>query len=244
MGGLVSGIAHEVNTPLGVSVTSCSYVNDLLRELKEDFDRGVLDQEKFEDFVGSAKEMISMALDNMRRASKLVTSFKRIDVLHADDAKRPELVDIAVLVNEFVDNYAHESAGSEITFKTQLSNGIEITTYPSVILQILHILVTNAEIHGFKGMKSDKIVTIGVSASEKSVVLKVEDNGQGVEKNLLSKIFEPFYTTNRGAGNAGLGLSVVYNLVKSKLKGEIDYGSSPENGLWISIKIDDLKRKD
>ncbi len=244
MGGLVAGIAHEVNTPLGISITSCSHVNDLMRDLKEDFDRGELDQEKFEDFLSSGKEMLGMALENMGRASKLISSFKKIDVINADDSTKTELVDVAEIVENFVEHYQQNAMSTKIKFDVEIGKRAQIHTYPTVITQVLASLASNSEVHAFAKKNEDCVISIRVSSFGNSVLLKFADNGSGVKKKNLAQIFDPFYTTNRGAGNAGLGLSVVYNLVKSKLKGELNHGAVPGGGLWISLRIKDLEEKE
>jgi len=244
MGGLVAGIAHEVNTPLGISITSCSHVNDLIRDLKEDFDNGELDEDRFEEFITSGKEVLAMALGNLKRASKLISSFKKIDVINADDSVAPETVDVAELVENFAEHYRQNAMSTKVTVNVEVGKRCEICTYPTVINQVLDALASNASIHGFANKEKDCVITIRVTSFGKSVMLKFADNGEGVAKQDMGKIFDPFFTTRRGGGNAGLGLSVVYNLVKSKLQGELNHGEEPEGGLWVSLRIKDLNDKE
>ena len=240
MGGLVAGIAHEVNTPLGISITSCSHVNDLIRDLKEDFDKGELDEERFEEFITSGREVLGMALGNLKRASKLISSFKKIDVINADDSATPEMVDVADLVENFAEHYRQNAMSTKVTVNVEVGKRSEICTYPTVINQVLDALASNSEVHGFANKEKDCVITIRVTTFGKSVMLKFADNGEGVAKQDMGKIFDPFFTTRRGAGNAGLGLSVVYNLVKGKLQGELNHGEEPAGGLWVSLRIKDL----
>lgn len=240
MGGLVAGIAHEVNTPLGISITSCSHVNDLIRDLKEDFDNGELDEERFEEFITSGREVLGMALGNLKRASKLISSFKKIDVINADDSATPEMVDVADLVENFAEHYRQNAMSTKVTVNVEVGKRSEICTYPTVINQVLDALASNSEVHGFANKEKDCVITIRVTTFGKSVMLKFADNGEGVANQDMGKIFDPFFTTRRGAGNAGLGLSVVYNLVKGKLQGELNHGEEPAGGLWVSLRIKDL----
>ncbi|WP_137167926.1 sensor histidine kinase [Salinimonas lutimaris] len=244
MGGLVAGISHEVNTPLGISITSASHQRDLLDELKQDFDNGVLDSDKFEDFMESSYDMVDMTLKNMQRASKLVASFKRVAVINADDATDIERVDLTNLINEFISNYRDHSDGHTINFIARLPDKAKVSTYPAVITQVLSHLTSNTLLHGFKPEQKQVEVQIALREYKDGFALRFSDNGTGVPPDDLRKIFEPFFTTKRGSGNAGLGLCVVYNLIKSKLKGDLNHGSNPDQGLWISFTVSNLNSKE
>ena len=244
MGGLVAGISHEVNTPLGISITSASHMRDLLNELKQDFENGVLDSDKFEDFMESSYDMVDMTLKNMQRASKLVASFKRVAVINADDATDIECVDLTHLINDFISNYRDHSDGHTVNFITRLPDQAMVSTYPAVITQVLSHLTSNTLLHGFKPEQKQVEVQIALREYKEGYALRFSDNGIGVPQDDLRKIFEPFFTTKRGSGNAGLGLCVVYNLIKSKLKGDLNHGSNPEQGLWISFTVSNLNSKE
>ena len=240
MGGLVAGISHEVNTPLGISITSSSHMKELLAELDMDFKNGVLDSDKFEDFLSTAKDITDLSIKNMQRASKLVASFKRVAVLNSDDASQLEEVDVTTLINDYVAAYRINSDNSKIQFETQLPSSARIKTYPTVITQILSYLTSNTLIHAMKPGQQQCEITITLTPSGDAYEFMFCDNGIGVNEQDLKKVFEPFFTTKRGAGNAGLGLSVVYNLVKSKLESDVHYDSVPDEGFCISFLLHDL----
>jgi len=241
MGGLVAGISHEVNTPLGISITSISHMQDLLNDLKLDFDNGVLDSTKFEDFLSAGIDLADMSMKNMQRASKLVTSFKRVAVVDSDESDDIEQIDVASLIVEFVESYKMQVDGKKINFTLELPETAMIKSYPTVITQILSYITSNTLIHGFKPGATSCDVKITLFENKSDYTLIYQDKGVGVSPEQLKKIFDPFYTTNRGAGNAGLGLNVVYNLVKSKLESDLNYGSKEGENLWYSIVLHDLK---
>lgn len=244
MGGLVAGISHEVNTPLGISITSTSHMRELLAELEADFKKGVLDSQKFEDFLVSAKDIIDLSINNMQRASKLVSSFKRVAVLNSDDASQTEEVDVVSVITEYVANYRVNSDTSKILFTLQLPSSAIVKTYPTVITQILSYLTSNTLIHAIKPDQEQCEITLTLTPSGNDYEFMFCDNGIGINERDLKKVFEPFFTTKRGAGNAGLGLSVVYNLVKSKLDSDVHYDSVPGEGFCISFILHDINKQE
>ncbi|MCY7295595.1 sensor histidine kinase [Alteromonas sp. a30] len=243
MGGLVAGISHEVNTPLGIGITSISHLKALLDDVNTDFTNGVLDSRKFEDFVESSHDLVSMALNNMDKASKLVAAFKRVDVINADHAKEVEEVDLNEFAGQFIELYQSECGGEKIKFHLNVDESLHVYTYASVLSQVLTYLTTNTLMHSNRAdaQSCGVFLTIGRYKEDGKVWLKFEDKGVGVDEGCLKKIFEPFYTTKRGEGSVGLGLSVVYNLVKSKLKSDLFYGSKINQGLWIEFELKNLK---
>ena len=243
MGGLVAGISHEVNTPLGISITSASHQKELLDELKQDFEQGILDSEKFEDFMASSYDMADMTLTNLQRASKLVASFKRVAVINADEGTGIEQVDICRLIEDFIKDYNAHNPNHVLRFNTRFPATAWVYTYPAVITQIPSHLTTNTLLHAFKPEQTECEVHLAIRSYKNGFAVRYSDNGVGVPLTELRKINEPFFTTKRGAGNAGLGLSVVYNMVKSKLHGDFNHGCAEGQGLWISFTIQNLEKE-
>ncbi|MBR9794187.1 MAG: HAMP domain-containing histidine kinase [Gammaproteobacteria bacterium] len=194
--GLVAGVSHEINTPLGVNIGNCTLLIELLDEISKKYNSGALDAEFFCEFLDTARDLSASMLKNMRKASKLLSTFKQVAVKNTDEANMLEQVDIAECANEFVAAHAMHNKSSQITFAVKIPPGAVVSTYPAVITQILTALTSNTFIHGL---------------------------GVGISEELLPKVFDPFFTTRRGAGNAGLGLSIVHNLVREVLKSEVYY---------------------
>ena len=239
--GLVAGVSHEINTPLGVNIGNCTLLIELLNEMSVMFEQGALDAETFAEFLATATDLSTSMLKNMRRASKLLTTFKQVAVKKTDEASLLEVVDIAELVNEFVAAYGPESQDLAIAFEVLIPPNVQVTTYPSVLVQIFTALTANTLTHGIGvGGNNHCTITISVAPAGDGYQLTFADNGVGVDAAILDKVFDPFFTTRRGAGNAGLGLSIVYNLVKQMLISDIHYESEPRSGFSISFKLHNL----
>ena len=243
MGGIVAGVAHEVNTPLGIGITSMSHLQEMMGDLRKDYDMGCLDAERFKEFMESGDEMVSLSLSNMHKASALVTRFKKVDVISSDANMTPEPVVIAELVDSFIVRFYNEYPGSLVKINANIDKRAMVYTYPDVILDILNYLASNAVSHAF--MPEQKHCEISITfpytqGNSQTHLLLFKDNGTGVEKALLERIVDPFFTTCRGAGNAGLGLSVVYNLVKGKL--DSDLNIFVDEGLALTFELHDLNK--
>lgn len=227
LGGLVSGVAHEVNTPIGVGVTAISHLLDEINRLENAFKGATLKKSDFEAFFDQAKANGNMVLSNLSRAAKLVGSFKQVAVdQSSDDLRKINIID-----------YVHEIFLSltptlkKTRVKTQIEGEEQISCImdPGALAQIITNLVMNSLTHAYELGQTG---TIALSCEEDSdgVHLLYSDDGKGMTKEVLSQIFEPFFTTRRGAGGSGLGMNIVYNLVTQRMNGKIKCISSPGNG--------------
>lgn len=240
--GLVAGVSHEINTPLGVNIGNCTLLIELLNELSKKYHSGSLDAESFTEFLETAQDLSASMLKNMRRASKLLSTFKQVAVKNTDEGKLLETVDIGDIVNEFVNAHSQHGKDAKLSFVVQIPPNAKVTTYPAVITQILTALTSNTLTHGLGvGKLKNCEITISLAPAGDGYQLNFADNGVGVEETLLPKVFDPFFTTRRGAGNAGLGLSIVLNLVKEMLQSEIHYESQPGNGFKVAFKLHNLQ---
>ncbi|BFM06461.1 sensor histidine kinase [Halioxenophilus aromaticivorans] len=242
VGGLVAGVSHEINTPLGVNIANCSLLLEVLDDLGKDFKNGDLDAEAFEDFLITAQDLCNSMLKNMRRASQLISNFKRVAVKDTDESSQLEQVDVIELIQGFVSSF--EGTGVDeprsVQVQLQLPPRLIVSTYPAVLLQILTALMSNVLIHAKDPAKDICTVTISLAPAGDGYQLTFSDDGVGVPEADLKKVFEPFFTTKRGAGNPGLGLSIVYNTVKVMLRSDIHYESKPGAGFSVSFKLHNL----
>jgi len=213
---------------------------ELLAELKEDFDGGELDAEKFADFLTTSQDITSSMLKNMQRASKLLTSFKKVAVKKSEEASLLEKTNVSELVTEFIASYEHHSQDKSLTFIPRFPPNIIVSTYPAVITQILTALTSNVMIHAAGPNHEHCTITITIAPAGDGYQFTFSDDGVGISEEELKKVFEPFYTTKRGSGNAGLGLSVVFNLIKVTLASNVYNESKPEEGFTISFKLHNL----
>lgn len=235
LGGLVDGVSHEINTPLGVAVSAGSLVASILHEFHEKISSGSMSKADFLSNMESMDESISIMNDNLYRVSSLIKSFKQIAVN----------TNLEMKTNFFVVNYIEtvqislkHLIGQKIQKVVILcDDNLEINSYPDAFTQILTILIMNSLNHGFEDGNENKEseISIGVSSDSINVTITYSDNGRGIDPEILPKVFDPFFTTNRSKGGVGLGLNIVYNIVTNQLKGIISCKS--EVGIGTTFKI-------
>jgi len=234
LGGLVAGIAHEINTPLGITITSASTMHRELKELESNFTDGKLKKSELVFFFEQANEACNILNTNLHRASELVSSFKQVAVDQTHDELRR--INLKDYLNEVLVSIGPSYKRTAITLKSECDEGIYLVTYPGAISQIVSNLVINTVTHAFEqGEKGQILLKSSIDGSQ--VIFTFKDNGKGISPDHLKKVFTPFFTTRRGTGGTGLGLSIVYNLVTATLKGKIEVHSSENEGTEFKIQF-------
>lgn len=236
LGGIVSGVAHEINTPLGIGVTVSSYLKKISEELKLNLNNNTLSKSKMNEFLNSNSESLSILETNLARAAELVNSFKKISVNQStEDITQFNLQDYLGMI---LLSLKHEYKNKAYQIEIDCDPDIVIYTYAGVYSQIFTNFLMNSFIHGFKDKETGKITIKALQyPKEKRLVITYSDDGHGIPDSILDRIFEPFFTTNRANGGSGLGLYIVYNLVGQKLGGSINCHSSPEGGTTFVIDV-------
>ncbi len=232
LGALVAGVAHEINTPIGVAITAASHLEDEVRKISTLRLSGKLAATDLDRFEPIAAEGSAMVLRNLKRADELIRIFKQVAVDQSTDQKRrfglKEYIDEVML--SLQPKFRHTRHQVHI----QCPDDIVLDTYPAAMYQILVNLVMNSLIHGFENIEAGAI-NIDVSVGDNRVNIHYSDNGCGMTEETRSQIFDPFFTTRRGRGGTGLGMHIVYNLVTQALNGKIEVQSSPGNGTATTI---------
>lgn len=232
LGNMVSGIAHEINTPLGVSLTATSYVLDQIRELEDEM-LSLSDEELIE-LMGEVEESSQIIYDSLRRSIELMSSFKEIAVnQHSNEKLAFDLLEYTHTVTR---SLKHEYTQVVERLDIEIPSGIEVYSYPGAYSQVITNLILNSIKHGFEGIE-DGHISIRAIKHKDHIFLTYKDDGVGIKKTHLKKIFEPFFTTSRANGGTGLGLSVVYNLVNTSLNGEIECLSEAGQGTQFNISF-------
>ncbi|HOV27138.1 MAG TPA: sensor histidine kinase [Pseudobacteroides sp.] len=234
LGGLVAGVAHEVNTPVGVSITAASFLDDKDNEIINLFDSGKLKRVDLEDYINTALETIEILNLNLDRALKLVKSFKQISSNESTTEKKrfflkKHIDEVLMSLNPKIRLTGH-------SIIVNCDSDLEVCASPVSLSQIIINLVMNSLLHGFENIKQGKI-EINVYKENDEIVIEYSDNGKGINKNDIKKIYEPFFTTKRGKGGTGLGLNLVYNIVTKEYKGNIKCKSTIGNGTTFIIRI-------
>jgi signal transduction histidine kinase/ligand-binding sensor domain-containing protein len=234
LGGLVAGVAHEINTPVGVSLTAASHLADEARRLREHLASGALPEEQLDEFQRTASDGAEIILRNLQRADKLVRSFKQVAV--DQTSEEPRALELGETVDEILMMLRPALRNTPHQVVVQNPEPVRMLASPGALHQIIANLVQNSLLHAFAPGQSGQI-EIRISHDEDTVVLELRDNGAGMSEEVRRRAFEPFFTTRRGQGGSGLGLHIAYNLVTQVLKGNIQCESAPGQGTRFVIRI-------
>lgn len=234
LGNLVAGVAHEINTPLGNSITATSVLVDETELFVNDMNNQEISSMDLEDFVETVATSSKIILRNLQRAGDLISSFKQVAVDQTTSEKRrfaikPYINEVLLSLNPKIKNTGH---------KIILSGSDEITidNHPGAIAQVINNLVLNSLTHAYPSGEKGTL-HCRVSQNEQEVVIEYSDDGCGIPPENLDKVLEPFFTTARNKGGTGLGLHIVYNLVYQKLGGKMKLDSQVSLGTTITITI-------
>ena len=234
LGGMVAGVAHEINTPVGMALTGITHNQESLDKITFVYNDEGLSEEDFSEYLEDTKEINDAIHVNLTKAAELVKSFKQVAVDQTSDENRifkfREYVDeiLASLHNKL------KRANHEIT--VDIDENLTINSNPGAFSQIITNFIMNSVLHAFKDNEAG-IMTIKFNIVKDNLILIYTDNGQGIEKSEQPKIFNPFYTTKRNTGGSGLGMNIVYNIITQKLNGTINLISEVGKGVKFIVTI-------
>lgn len=234
LGDMVAGVAHEVNTPIGLGVTASTLLADRLDEIKAAFDNKTLKSSQLKKFLHDSCENIAIIYRNLNRAADLISSFKKVAVDQSSEDIRT--FEVKQLLKEVLLTLGPQLNSLPYIIDIDCPDDLTITSKPGPINQILINLIMNSIIHGFEGRDQGRI-TITVMPLSNQLNILFKDDGVGVNETIKHKVFEPFTTTKRGEGGSGLGMHLVYNLVTQALGGSIVLNSELGEGVSIEINF-------
>ena len=234
LGQMVAGVAHEVNTPIGLGVTASTLLQDKLADIQRAFDEKKLTSSQLARFLSESKENLGIIYRNMERAASLISSFKRVAVDQSNENRRQ--FNMQQLINEVLLALRPNLKKTQHQIIVNCPAQLELDSKPGPINQILINLIMNSLIHAFEHIEQGEM-TIDLSVQDSNCQLIYTDNGAGVPESIKKRIFDPFVTTKRGEGGSGLGLHLVYNLVTQALNGKIQLDSTLGQGIRISINF-------
>ncbi len=220
LGRLVAGVAHEINTPLGVALTASTTVQSLVKGLENKKEQQALTRTDLRKYIDSTVESAELLVSNLTRAAELVHNFKEVAVDQSSEGLRRFALD-SYLKEVFM---AIKPRFKEYEFEivTQVDSSIVLNSYPGAVAQIITNLVENSALHGFKPYQSHQISIRAESPDPSTVTIIYQDDGCGIAQGLQDRIFEPFFTTDRKRGGTGLGMHIVFNQITQKLGGTIE----------------------
>ncbi|WP_404343438.1 ATP-binding protein [Pseudoalteromonas mariniglutinosa] len=234
LGSLVSGLAHEINTPLGISITAISTCQSQVGELEGKVKAQRLSEAKFIAYMEQLDSGLDLAERNLTKTAKLVQEFKNLSA--EQDDHQQTLITLEPFLREYCEQTALFQFKQKVNFKLKNNHPTPVQVKSKVLQQVLFQLIDNAIAHGLSMMEDkDREVTLSLEYLADSIRIDITDNGKGIHNEQLPRIFEPFYTTARHNGHAGLGLTVTYNLVKKHLNGELEISSEPLSGTTVTI---------
>lgn len=234
LGDLVAGVAHEINTPIGIGVTAASHLENETKIFIDAYEKGELSKSLFEKYVELADESSRMILANMIRAASLIQSFKKVAVDQSSEEKRP--FKVREYIDEVLLSIHSKFKHTNFTIKVLCEEDFVLNSYPGALSQIITNLSINSLQHGFEGLNKGEI-TIQITRMGDNANITYTDDGIGIPASILKKIFNPFFTTKRGRGGSGLGMNIVYNLITQTLKGTIECTSTQGEGTIFNINL-------
>ncbi len=228
LGTLVAGVAHEINTPLGIAVTATSQLIRDADEIRETIANGQLSRGKLDGFVKGIDRGLGIAYSNLTRAANLVSSFKQVAVDQNSEQARD--IDLADYIKDILRSLDPILKSAKVQVEQSVPAGIKLKTQPGALAQVVTNLVQNAIKHAFDGIAEPRLSFSANIVSAAEIQLIMTDNGVGMDDTIRARAFDPFFTTKRGAGGTGLGLHIVHNLMTEALKGRIELNSRPDHG--------------
>ena len=235
LGGLVAGVAHELNTPVGVCLTAASLMTEKTEELARGFEGGQLRKSKVQDYIEIATEVSGLIRSNLERAGDLIRVFKQVAIDPSEDER--QIFRVYDHIEMALALLAEKTRPLGHTLTIDCPAELTVDGFPEALRQALSVLIDNAVTHAFPEGAPGAIAITGGEGPGGTVVLTIADDGAGIRPENLPRIFEPFFTTRRSQGGVGLGLHMVFNIVTSVLGGRITVESQPGQGCRFTIAI-------
>jgi PAS domain S-box-containing protein len=235
LGRLVAGVAHEVNNPVGISLTVASALERKTANFTAEVGRGDLRRSSLNDFLATSRDASSQLVANLNRAAELIQSFKQVaaDRNYSDQRS----FDLADLTEQVVMSLRPGLRKHNLTLNVECQPNLTMNSYPGPYGQVLTNLFLNAVAHAFPDGRAGTIEIQARACGKDNVEIIFSDNGCGMSLDVRRRAFDPFFTTRRDQGGTGLGLHIVYSVVTNRLGGRLDLDSEPGRGTRIRILL-------
>ncbi len=234
LGQLVAGVAHEINTPLGIALTTATSVRDETRGFRMQVVGGTLSKARLTGFLGRVEEGTGLLCANLARAADLVHGFKQVAVDRVSDERRA--VHLSAWLDDLLASLQPLLRRGGHRIERACPPDLTVETNPGALAQVVTNLINNAVVHAFAAGRPG-LIRVSVARRDEAVCLDVSDDGRGIATGDLGRIFDPFFTTARGAGSTGLGMHIVHNLVTATLEGRIGVESAPGRGTTVRVEF-------
>lgn len=234
LGGLVAGVAHEINTPVGIALTSASVLKEATEEIHAAVTAGAVRKSEILKYIETAGESARLIMNNAYRAAHLIHSFKQIAVDQVSEARRR--FELREYIGEVVSSLQPRLKKTRLAVSIDCPPDVMLDSYPGALAQVITNLTLNCVDHAFLPDQAGNI-DIRVQPDGDWIELAVTDNGRGIPADLIDKVFDPFVTTRRGQGGTGLGLNIVYNLIVKQFAGTIAVSSVEGAGASFTLRM-------
>ena len=234
LGRLVAGIAHEINTPVGIAVTTASLLKDKTDDFIDKLESKTLKRSHVNKYTETAENASTLILTNLSRAVKIIHGFKQVAVDQTSEERRE--FNLKSYIEDILASLAPKLKKLTPKITIHCPEDLILTSFPGAFSQIITNFVMNSLIHGFEAKNTGEI-TFDIHTDNDTIIFCYMDNGKGIEKENIEKIFTPFFTTRRSKGGSGLGMHIVHTLVTQTLGGTVSYTPGTEKGVKFTIEL-------
>lgn len=236
LGQLVAGVAHEINTPVGVCITAASVLLERYQNFTKRFDDNEVTRADLKGFTKNVGDTLELLMASLEKTTRLIDSFKQVSIDQSNEkARNFKVLGYMEMIIESLMPLI-EKAGVSVKF--EIDSRLTIFSFPGVLSQVLNNLIMNSVQHAFTEVEKPEIsISAHLNQDTHTLEITYQDNGTGMESRVKDKVFEPFFTTKRGKGGIGLGMHITFNLVTQKLKGNIELDSEINKGTQVYISI-------
>jgi signal transduction histidine kinase len=233
LGRLVAGVAHEVNNPIGISLTVASSLERKTATFADEVDRGDLRRSRLHEFLETSRDAASQLVANLNRAAELIQSFKQVaaDRNYSDQ----RTFDLSDLTEQVVMSLRPGLRKHHLALTVDCQPNLTMNSYPGPYGQVLTNLFLNSVAHAFPDGRPGTVDIQARESGKDNVEILFSDNGCGMSADVRRQAFNPFFTTRRESGSTGLGLHIVHNIVTNRLGGQLNVDSAPGGGTKIQI---------
>jgi PAS domain S-box-containing protein len=233
LGRLVAGVAHEINNPVGTSLTVATSLERRRALLAEEIERGDIKRSSLNDFLEATRDGYSQLIANINRAAELIQSFKQVAADRSDSDQRT--FDFGDLTDQILMSLRPGLRKHNLTLNVACQNNLTMNSYPGSYGQVLTNLFLNSVTHAFPDGKGGAIDIKARAFGDDNIEVQFSDDGCGMSPTVRRQAFDPFFTTRRNLGSTGLGLHIVHNIVTNRLGGKISLDSEPGMGTKVQM---------
>jgi len=235
LGGLVAGVAHEISSPIGTSLTVASTLANRSADFTDQIASHQVRRALVVEFADGCRGAAEQLVANLQRAAALIQSFKQVAIDRSSDDRRA--FDLKLATEQVVASVRSRLLKSQSSLAIEMPSDITMDSFPGPYGQVLTSLIFNAVTHGFTDTPGGHMLIEARRLSLDQVEVTFSDDGRGIPEQVQRHVFDPFFTTRRAQGSTGLGLYIVHNLVTQQLGGRITLASAPGKGTSICMTL-------